>query len=210
MRKGNSILTIIIVILSVAIVGLIGYIAYDKMLSDNNDNEVIETEKENNDEGVDNINIPSNDKIKEIFNFTYNYFEMPFVYCGNTDNKFEEIYGTARYISTEFTTYEEMLNSLKKYMTIDVIITKSPWAATTKEYYLEKDGKLYCDDTYKGYIYEQGNIDINITNSTNNKITFIGTMELTDPEKVKTYDKVNITLENINDNWIVTLYEKQK
>lgn len=197
MRKENSILTIIIVILSVAIVGLIGYIAYDKLLSDN---EVIETEKENNNDSVDNINVPSNDKIKEIFDFTYNYFEMPFVYCGKTD----------RYISTEFSTYEEMLNSLKEYMTIDVIITKSPWAATTKEYYLEKDGKLYCDDTYKGYIYEQGNIDINITNSTNNKITFIGTMELTDPEKVKTYDKVNITLENINDNWIVTSYEKQK
>ena len=209
MKKNNSILTIIIVILSVAIVGLIGYIAYDKILS-NSDNEIINNEKDNNEEPADNVNVPSNDKIKEIFNFAYNYFEMPFVYCGKTDNKYEEIYGIARAVSTEFTSYNEMLNSVKKYMTIDVIINKSPWAATTKEYYLEKDGKLYCDDTSKGYIYEQGNIDINITNSTENKVTFIGTMELTDPDNVKTYDKVNVILENINNNWIITSYEKQK
>lgn len=209
MRKNNSILTIIIIILSIVIVGLVGYIAYDKLLSIN-DNEFIENEKENTQENDNNINIPNADKIKEIFNFAYNYFEMPFVYCGKTDNKYEEIYGIARSVSTEFTTYNEMLNSVKKYMTIDVIINKSPWAATTREYYLEKDGKLYCNNTNKGYIYEQGNIDINITNSTENKVTFIGTIELTDPDNVKTYDKVNVILENINNNWIITSYEKQK
>lgn len=208
MKKENN-KGIIIIILSLSIVGLIGYIAYDKLLS-NNDNEVLETKKENNEETKENVSIPTNEEIKEIFEFTYNYFEMPFVYCGKTDDKSAEIYEIARYISTEFTTYEEMLNSVKKYMTTDVIASKSRFAATTKEYYLEKDGKLYCDDTYKGYIYEQGNIDIKITNSTENKVIFIGTMELTDPDNNKIYDKVDATLENINNNWVITSYEKQK
>lgn len=210
MKRAYSILTIIIIILSLVIIGLIGYITYDKILS-NNHNEIIENIEENDTTKNDNtVKIPSNEEIKEIFDFTYNYFEMPFVYCGKTDNKFAEIYGTARYISTEFTTYDEMLNSLKKYMTIDVIVSKTPFAATTKEYYLEKDGKLYCDDTYKGYIYEQENIDINITNSNENIITFVGTMELSDGDNNTIYDKADVILEYINESWIVTSYKKQK
>ena len=134
---------------------------------------------------------------------------MPIVYCGKTDNTLVQIYGTARRTSKEFTAYEKMLNSLKKYMTIDVIADKPSFAATTKEYYLEQDGNLYCTETYKGYPYGLGNIEIEITSQEENKIECVATMELTDMSNNKTYDKVDIVLENNNDNWIVTKYIKQ-
>lgn len=101
-----------------------------------------------------------------------------------------------------------MLNSLKKYMSIEVIAGKSPWSATAKEYYLEKDGKLYCNETHKGYIYNWGNVEIEITNQSADKVESVATMELIDPDNNKTYDKVNITLELKDNNWIITSYKK--
>ena len=148
------------------------------------------------------------DNIKEIFEAAYNYYELPEVYCGKTESKIVEIYGTSRKASVDFTTYDEMLNSLKKYMSIEVIAGKSPWSATAKEYYLEKDGKLYCNETYKGNIYNWGNVEIEITNQSADKVESVATMELIDPDNNKTYDKVNITLELKDNNWIITSYKK--
>ena len=101
-----------------------------------------------------------------------------------------------------------MLNSLKKYMSTEVIAGKSPWGATAKEYYLEKDGKLYCEETNKGYPYGNGNVEIEITNQSTDKVESVATMELIDSENNKTYDKVNITLELKDNNWIITSYKK--
>ena len=94
-------------------------------------------------------------------------------------------------------------------MSTEVIAGKSPWGATAKEYYLEKDGKLYCEETNKGYPYGNGNVEIEITNQSDNKIDCIATMELIDMSNNKTYDKVNITLELKDNNWIITSYKKQ-
>ena len=154
------------------------------------------------------INDITIENIKEIFNFVYNYYEKPVVYCGEEDTPYVQIYGTDRYASTEFATYDDMLNSLKKYMSIEVIAGKSPFAATTKEYYLEKDGKLYCTATHKGYVYDHENIEIEITSQEENKVNCVATMELVDPSNSKTYDKVNIELEKSNNNWIITAYNK--
>ena len=193
-------LKIIIIILSILVVTLSGYIIYDKVL---NDKEIQEENNNNNNKGI------SEEEIKEIFKFVYSYYELPIVYCGKTDNTLVQIYGATRKASTEFTTYEEMLNSLKKYMSTDVIVDKSAFAATTKEYYLEQDDKLYCEETYKGYPYGLGNIELEITIQNENKVDCIATMELTDMSNNKTYDKVNITLEKINNNWIITSYDNK-
>ena len=150
----------------------------------------------------------SAEDIKEIFKVAYNYYELPAVYCGKTESEIVEINGASRKASAEFTTYDEMLNSLKKYMSIEVIAGKSPWSATAKEYYLEKDGKLYCNETNKGYIYNWGNVEIEITNQSADKVESVATMELIDPDNNKTYDKVNITLELKDNNWIITSYKK--
>lgn len=196
----NKLLKIIIIVLSISVISLSGYIVYDKLLN----YKEIDVENNNN----NNTNI-TQEKIREIFKFVYKYYELPVVYCGNTENNYIEIYGTTRKVSTDFTTYDEMLNSLKKYMTTDVIASKQAFAATTKEYYLEQDDKLYCSETYKGYMYGFGNVDIKIKTQEEQKITCIATMELIDPSNNKTYDKVNITLEKINNNWIIANYQKQ-
>ena len=192
----NKILKIIIIILIILVVTLSGYIIYDKVLN----NKEIKEEDNNNNKSI------TEEKIKEIFEFVYSYHELPIVYCGKTDNALVQIYGTARKASTEFTTYNEMLNSLKKYMSTDVIADKSAFAATTKEYYLEQEGKLYCEETYKGYPYGLGNIEIEIKTQSENKVDCIATMELIDMSNNKIYDKVNITLEKNNNNWIITSY----
>lgn len=209
-----ALLIVIVVILSLLCVlfatGTISLKANDVGNNDNNqnvidNNENINESNSDNDVQINNIKV---EDIKKIFEVAYNYYEVSGVYCGNSDHKLVTIYGTERYASTEFTTYDEMLNSLKKYMNLEVIVGKTPWAATTREYYLEQDGKLYCEETYKGYIYKQGNIEVEITSQTENKVNCVATMELTDPTENKTYDKVNLVLEEIDGVWIITSYKK--
>ena len=202
-----ALLIVIIVILSaLCILFATGTISFNSNKA--NDDEVNENINDTNDDNnVQTSNIKVED-IKEIFEVAYNYYELPTVYCGKSDYTIVNIYGKDRYASTEFTNYDAMLNSLKKYMSVEVISGKTPWAATTKEYYLEQDGKLYCEETYKGYMYGHGNIEVEITSQTENKVICVATMELTDPSENKTYDKVNLVLENIDGNWIITSYKK--
>lgn len=205
-----ALLIVIIVILSsLCILFATGTISFNSNKATNETNETNENINDtNNDNNVQTSNIKVED-IKEIFKVAYNYYELPTVYCGKSDHTIVNINGKDRYASTEFTTYEAMLNSLKKYMSVEVISGKTPWAATTKEHYLEQDGKLYCEETYKGYVYDYGNIEVEITSQTENKVCCVATMELIDLSESKTYDKVNLVLEKTEGNWIITSYNKQ-
>lgn len=204
-------LIIIIAILSALCVlfatGTISFKSNDTEVNNSNQSANKNNDSDQNNNNSETKNITAED-IKEIFKVAYNYYELPAVYCGKTESEIVEINGVSRKASEEFTTYDEMLNSLKKYMSIEVITGKSPWSATAKEYYLEKDGKLYCNETYKGYIYQWGDVEIEITNQSTDKVESVATMELIDPENNKTYDKVNITLELKDNNWIITSYKK--
>lgn len=207
-QKNNKTVIILLIIIIAILSALCVLFATGTISFKSNDTEVNnpnQSANKNNDSETKNI---TTEDIKEIFKVAYNYYESPAVYCGKTESKIIEINGTSRKASTEFTTYDEMLNSLKKYMSTEVIAGKSPWGATTKEYYLEKDGKLYCNETNKGYIYGMGNVEIEITNQSANKVDCVATMELIDPDNNKTYDKVNITLELKDNNWIITSYKK--
>ena len=80
-----------------------------------------------------------------------------------------------------------------------------------KGYIIQRSNKkevLYCNETYKGNIYNWGNVEIEITNQSADKVESVATMELIDPDNNKTYDKVNITLELKDNNWIITSYKK--
>lgn len=214
-QKNNKtvivLLIIIIAILSTLCVlfatGTISFKSNDTEVNNPNQSANKNNDSDQNNNNSETKNITAED-IKEIFKVAYNYYELPVVYCGKTESEIIEINGASRKASIDFTTYDEMLNSLKKYMSTEVIASKSPWGATTKEYYLEKDGKLYCEETYKGYIYGMGNVEIEITNQSANKVDCVATMELIDPDNNKTYDKVNITLELKDNNWIITSYKK--
>lgn len=204
-------IVIIVILLALCVLFATGTISFNSNKVNNNEINNSENtdnnESNNNDSNSQTSNIKAED-IKTIFKVAYDYYAMPRVYCGKKDHNIVKINGTDRYTSTEFSTYEEMLNSLKKYMSVEVISGKTPWAATTQEYYLEQDGKLYCEVTYKGYMYGHGNIDVEITSQTENKVNCIATMELTDPSEDKTYDKVNLVLEKEEGTWIITSYKK--
>lgn len=205
MEKKNTGLIVLVIILSLMVVGLSSFVIYDKVLSDN---EQKEENKNNLDSDTTKENI-STEEIKEIFKFVYDYIELPEVYCGEDEiisdvNDEMHMY----HLSKEYSTYNELINDLKKYMSIDVI-SKGTFASTDKSNYVEKNGKLYCKEQYKGYPYGRGNVDIELTSQSGYKISCIATMELTDMSNNKTYNKVNLTLEKDNDNWIITSYEKQ-
>ena len=208
MEKNNKTVIILLIIIIAILSALCVLFATGTISFKSNDTEVNnpnQSANKNNDSETKNI---TTEDIKEIFKVAYNYYELPAVYCGKTESEIVEINGASRKASAEFTTYDEMLNSLKKYMSIEVIAGKSPWSATAKEYYLEKDGKLYCNETNKGYIYNWGNVEIEITKQSADKVESVATMELIDPDNNKTYDKVNITLELKDNNWIITSYKK--
>ncbi len=206
MENKNTGLKVFVIVLSVLVVALSGYIVYDKVLNnkdvDNNYNDL--RDNSNNESSI------TKDEIIELFEFVYNYYEKPVLYCGESKSVIDindEMHGY--YESSEFNTYDEMINKLKKYMSNEVIKNKQGFAATNKNFYKENNGKLYCQDSYKGYMYGHGNIDIEITSQNENKIYCIATMELIDMSNNKTYDKVDKTLEKNNNNWIITSYEKQ-
>ena len=149
--------------------------------------------------------------IKEIFKVAYNYYELPAVYCGKTESEIVEINGASRKASAEFTTYDEMLNSLKKYMSIEVIAGKSPWSATAKEYYLEKDGNLYVAYTWKGTNISKSkisNTNYVITLIEKNKIDGMVTINWLDvADEASETENIDVELIKENGNWKINKYD---
>lgn len=167
-------------------------------------------DNENNSNVVEEIvnNKISEWEIKEKFEYVYGYNVLPFVTCGETQTGMIKIGDKDYYISNEFNTYDEMLSYLNKFMSKEVMSNKYAFKATDKDNYLEKDNNLYCEVTNKGYVYGHDVKNIEIVKEENNKVIFVGNMELTDPDNNKQYDKVNCTIEYIDNNWIITSFEK--
>ena len=207
-NKGIIVLLVVIIImLSVfCVLFATGTISFNSEKVNNNTNEsyynVIEDNNSNNK--------ISEWEIKEKFEYVYGYNVLPFVTCGETQTGMIKIGDKDYYMSNEFNTYDEMLSYLNKFMSKEVMSNKYAFKATDKNNYLEKDNNLYCEVTNKGYIYGHNVKDIEIVKEENNKVIFVGNMELIDPyDDNKQYDKVNCTIEYIDNNWIITSFEKQ-
>lgn len=217
MEKKNTGLKVLVGILIVLVLGLSSYIVYDKVLKEDNNTtcETTNDTQEQENEEVNNIDIK--EEVKNKFEFVFNYLKMIVPYCGEVETSDKEIDATGNYyfISTQFSTYDEMLNYLKTYMTEDLLNTKKPlFPATNKDNYLEEDGKLYCKTFGKGDIRQYEEPIIDITSSDDNKITATIVMEsyeagITDEKTNQVYQKINITLEKIDNNYIITSYEVQ-
>lgn len=151
----------------------------------------------------------SKQDIKEKFAFVYEYNDLSNFYCGRTEDNIITISEKGYRKSSEFKSYDEMLNYLKKYMSIDLISGKQAFVATNEDNYLEKDKNLYCEETYKGDYHSRNVKDIEIVKEESNKVIFVGNMELVDMGNNVSYDKVNCTIEYIDNNWIITSFEKQ-
>lgn len=206
-RNNKGVIVLLIVLILILSVLCVLFATDTINFNKNNDNNEV-NENNNIVEEVENNKI-SEDDIKEKFAFVYEYFDRSFFYCGNTENDIITIDGKGYRKSNEFKTYDEMLSYLKKYMSDNVISSKQAFAATNKDNYLEKDKNLYCEETYKGDYHSRNVKDIEIGKEESDKVIFVGNMELVDMSNNVSYDKVNCTIEYIDNNWIITSFEKQ-
>lgn len=228
MEKKNTGLIVLVVILSLLVVGLGGYIVYDKVLdkedsninNDVKDNDNIQNNTDNttnNDASTSgNDDLDLSKKLKNVFGSIYDFMISPNPYCGkrSSDDKIEAEGGLYYYASTEFSSYQEMIDKFKKYASEEVLTR----GGTTKQYYLEKDGKLYCKDHGKGKVLGYRDAFINISEETDNRvvadvIAVLATdMWENNPDTISYYieDYKVVFEKNSNNEFIITSMENGK
>ena len=201
----NKTLKITNIILLILVLLMGGYIIYDKVLN----NKQLPSADHNPEKTELNYN-EIYTEVKNKFDFAFNYFESVISYCGEHQSSDRTIEATgANYnVSTQFNTYNEMYNYLRSYMSDNVITSKKTFTIDKKNY-LEEDGKLYCATFNKGGIYTYGDSTLEIESIEDNKIIANAVKELIDPQNTKSYKKITLTLENDNNNYIITSYEVQ-
>lgn len=213
-------LKIIIIILSILIVIVGGYILYDKVLN------VEEIREESNDQTDAKeeviINVEGNVDYKQLINELHKTFDVVYnyyyangnSYCGSYDWNYSlsssSDYRIMGYTaSSDFDSYNEMIDYLKKYMSEDIIYAKE---TTNKEFYIEKDNRLYCGNLGKGgNMYEPSNmiIQINSINEDNINTTIAVELSYKDDQKTyKTYENHEITFSKLKERYIVTSYTR--
>ena len=228
MEKKNTGLIVLVVILSLLVVGLGGYIVYDKVLS-KEDSNINNDVKDNNNIQNNTDNTTNNDastsgnddldlskKLKSVFGSIYDFMISPNPYCGkrSSDDKIEAEGGLYYYASTEFSSYQEMIDKFKKYASEEVLTR----GGTTKQYYLEKDGKLYCKDHGKGKVLGYRDAFINISEETDNRVVadVIAVLAIdmweNNPDTISYYieDYKVVFEKNSNNEFIITSMENGK
>ena len=111
MEKNDKVVIILLIIIIAILSALCVLFATGTITFKPTDTEV-NNPNQSTDNNSETKNIKTED-IKEIFKVAYNYYESPAVYCGKTESEIVEINGAPRKASAEFTTYDEMLKSLK-------------------------------------------------------------------------------------------------
>lgn len=157
-------------------------------------------------------------KLVEVFKFVYNYNKSKFYgnYCvGGTDKNdiinppsgadSQHKYNIA---STEYSSFKEMMDYLKTYMTPNIIYNTD---RMTIDNFIEKDGKLYCPyfETNKGGIYEFKDAKIKYSKPWMNGyyVTMETTLVFGNESTTELFD---VTFEKKNNNWVIVSYSQFK
>ena len=215
-KKNNKVLVITIVILSILVVGLGWYIIYEKVNYESseknnnciNDNTVDNDKTDKNIDTSDHVELEDSvkDELKEVFKFVYDYYNSVGSYCGtiSLDDEIEPQPNDIYNASTQYSSFNEMINHLKKYMTDNVIYGVNYMSADS---YIEKDGKLYCPNFNKGGFEYELDSTIKYSKPYDEVI-------YTKIEAKVTYDNYyetelyNVTFEQKNNSWVISSYEK--
>ncbi len=216
-KKGMSpILIVIFTIIGICLVGFCTWYGVNYFKGENKPNNSGASEvEEDNSHNV--INEPENyienveleAEFSKIHKFAYDYF-IGETYCGeheetavpDIDNSNLDVY-----VSKQFKTYDELLNNLKKYMSIDVMAQKIGSASSDKNNYYEKDGKLYCRLNYKGWVLDYESTTVKIKSLTDNRADTRIIVKSTD-EYEQYLENFDVTFEKINGNWVITKYKE--
>lgn len=118
--------------------------------------------------------------------------------------------GLSYYRSKDYHSFEELKSALLKDMSEEVIAKL--YNHFNKDYYLEKDGVLYCEQIGRGIL---GTIDFTKAQYYNVRLTSNDTFEITVSAQVEYDDsseerKYDITMMKKNGNWIITNYSEQQ
>ena len=157
-------------------------------------------------------------KLIEVFKFVYDYNKSKYFghYCVGATDKNDTInppsgsdsmhkYNIA---STEYSSFKEMMDYLKKYMTPNIIYNTENM---TIDNFIEKDGKLYCPyyETNKGSIYEFKDAKIKYSRPWMNGyyVTMETTLVFGDDSMTEMFD---VTFEKKNNNWVIISYSQFK
>lgn len=145
--------------------------------------------------------------VKEKFLFVEKYFNDSQVYCGeNSEIEYEmQKDGMPYYKSGQFKTFDELNTYLSKYMTNEVRNQKFNY---NTDYYIEQNGSLYCWMLGAGEleVIEEEKTEYNIKNVSKTQIDVVVKAYYDSPEGEISSD-INITLNNDDDNWIISKYE---
>ena len=161
-------------------------------------------------------------KLVEVFKFVYNYNKSKFYgnYCVGDVDKNDTINPPSgadslhkhNIASTEYSSFEEMMDYLKTYMTPNVIYNND---RMTIDNFIEKDGKLYCPyfETNKGgiYAFKDAKIKYSKPYETHIYVTMETTL-FTNVGGVEEYatELFDVTFTKKNNNWVISSYSQFK
>ncbi len=149
-------------------------------------------------------------EFSKIHKFVYVFF-LETTYCGEGELQVVEDIDNPNddaAISKQFKSYDELLDYLKKYMSIAVINRHSNIG---KENYYVKDGKLYCKLDSKGWLYGYESSKVNIISLNNNKAEtriIVKSINEWDVEVSELLEYFNATFEKVDGNWVITKYKE--
>ncbi len=209
-EKKNIVLIIIFTVLVILVLGAVGYLIYSTTLSSNNNQ--VDTSDTDNSELIDTI--------KGKFYLAYTFFNASNSYCGpSTSSNYKKpdelsdyseldpvLKSNGCYISNDFTSYSEMKDYLEKNLSENLIDIKEN---AKESYYIEVDDRLCCANLGKGGLNTYGNEEVELIEVTSNQVRANASIEITDATGNKTKDVFNLVLDKVNDNWIISSYEKQ-
>ena len=151
--------------------------------------------------------------VRDKFYETYLYLASVNAYCNDTKHqsstdKLDEDYGyNAFYASTQFKSYDEMIDFLKTIMSEELINKNT---LISKDLYREENDKLYCADLGKGGVYNYGVYSVTVNNASDNEILAEATMELAPLSNDESlYEDYDLVLQLIEDNWVITSYVRK-
>ena len=217
MKKKNKVKTIAIIILTILLLIALGYIAYDKVIIQEKDVTTKTLKPDEKDESTDLITEEEAKTIlKTKVDFAEKYFTTYANPCGEgaeIDYSIKHPEGREYYQSKEYSSFNELNDSLLKHMSQEVINLRGLY---TKDNYLEQNGKLYCDSLAGGSLvtYQPEKTEYTVNEITNNSITatVVSYIESGDSGMTE-YDvtrNINVTLTKNGDNWQITKYEGNK
>lgn len=202
-----AILLVIVIILTILVVLFAtGTISLNSKTDDSDvkANEVNENSEENNvltEEEAKKI-------VKEKFLFTEKYLDDSQLYCGENSEIDYSVQkdGMPYYKSSQFKTLDELDNYLSRYMSDEVKNKKVTYNADN---FITQNGSLYClligaGDTE---IFEEEKAEYNINEISKTKIDVIVKAYYDTPDG-EINKNISVTLDNVNDNWIITKYEE--